>query len=304
MEQLVTLRTTRHRMPETSEVTMASEHPVDDDLPALPRESTAAKTLRRALRLQLLRHRDAAAFAPPITLVGFRGEQSHLLRVGMHEPEEAVLGLILPSRFSAIGAVAASVVATPPRRDHRDAALALGVLRSGEAVSMLATPTGEITATSRPQGWLIDACRRAVGLRTAPCPAAALTFPIVLWLDRVMVALVNEPHRRITWNDVVAMCPVPGRWRSADAVDLGITLGSTTPSWAALRQATIRGHRAPVGIRPDHAEWMDDPMFARWCLGSFPELNSLRSDVEFLAPDDIAQSINDTLRAAWQAFAP
>lgn len=335
MQQLVTLRTPRHRVPKTSEVTMASEHPTSDDgscdrsgqpasgLPVSgslsdslsdssdlpsgtsepPAETASAQALHRLLRRQLRRHVDAAAFAPPITVVGFSDDQSEVLRIGIQQPEDAVLGMILPAQFSAIGVLAASVVATQPRRAHQDAALALGVLRTGEAASMLAGPNGDITLTSRPQGWLIDACRRAVGLPTVPCESAALSFPVTLWLDRIMVAIVNEPRRPVTWLDVAALCPVPSRWRSSDPVDLGTTLGSTALSWGSLRQLTVTGQRSPVGMRAEHARWMDDAMFARWCLGSFPELTSLRSDVEFLATDYVAQNIDLALRAAWVAYA-
>lgn len=305
MQQLVTLCTKRHRMSKTSEVTMASEHPDADATgrvhPSASRQHSATELLRRLLRRQMLRHLNTP-FTPAITVLGFDNDRGRVLRIGIDRPEDAVLGLVLPARYNAVGVLAASVVATPPRRAHRDAALALGVLRSGETVSMLATTDGEITATSRPQGWLIDACQRAVGLATEPCAAAALTLPIALWLDRVMVALLNEPQHKLTWVDVAHMCPVPGRWRSSDPVDLGTTLGSTTPSWSALRQATIGGTRTLAGVSSAHARWMDDAMFARWCLGSFPELTSLRSDVEFLAPDNVAQNIDLALRAAWTSF--
>jgi hypothetical protein len=60
--------------------------------------------------------------------------------------------------------------------------------------------------------------------------------------------------------------------------------------------------RSPVGVTPDRARWMDDAMFARWCMGSFPDLASLRGDVEFLAPPDVAEQIEIALRSAWLAF--
>ena len=43
-------------------------------------------------------------------------------------------------------------------------------------------------------------------------------------------------------------------------------------------------------------------MFARWCMGSFPDLASLRGDVAFLAPPIVAEHIEIALRAAWLAF--
>lgn len=226
-----------------------------------------------------------------------------MLRHGIDQPEDAVLEFVLPHEYSAIGVLASSVVSTPPGRSHHDAALAIGVPRSGDIVSLLATKD-KVVDTKEPQGWLIDACLRSVGRATLPCQIPALEFPIALWLDRLMIAILNAPaDESVTWETAVRLCPVPARWRSRDAVDLGGTLGSTTRSWGALRTASTQGLRAPVGMTPDRARWMDDAMFARWCMGSFPDLASLRGDVEFLAPPDVAEGVELALRAAWLAFA-
>ena len=265
---------------------------------------SARERLRRLLRVRLERHLSTEAFRPAITVLGLRPDHrsAEVLRLGVARPEDAVLGFMLPPRFSAIGVLASSVVSRAPHRQHRDAALAIGVARNGETVSLLAT-ADRVIDTREPQGWLVDACLRSVGRPTPSCSTAALAFPVALWLDRLMVAILDassaEPLR---WDDAVAMCPIPKPWRSADAGDLGITLASTTQSWTALRAATIAGKRSPVGITPERAAWMDDAMFARWCLGSFPDLASLRSDVEFLASPEIAEGVALTLRAAWAAF--
>ncbi|MFT5267123.1 MAG: hypothetical protein ACI88C_000545 [Acidimicrobiales bacterium] len=259
--------------------------------------------LRRHLRSRLERHVRTEAFRPALTIVGFRGDVVDVLRHGTDRPEEAVLELVLPSEYSAVGVLASSVVSTPPGRSHSDAALAIGVPRSGNVVSLLAT-NDRVVDTKGPQGWLIDACLRSVQRPTAPCQIPALEFPIALWLDRLMVAIVNAPTSEpVTWTTAVRLCPVPRRWRSDDAVELGGILGSTTQSWGALRTASAQGLRAPVDMTPDRARWMDDAMFARWCMGSFPDLASLRGDVEFLAPAEVAQGVEVALRFAWLAFA-
>jgi len=198
-----------------------------------------------------------------------------------------------------MGVVASSVVATPPRRNHHDAALAIGVNRRAQTVSLLATESGVIE-TKEPRGWLVDACLRAVGRTTPPCAIAPLAYPIALWLDRLMVALVTEQSSSpLMWSDAVDLCPVPQRWRSSDPVDLGTTLGSTTRSWKTLRRAAIEGVYSPAGVSPSLADWMDDAMFARWCMGSFPDVASLRCDVEFLSPAAVAERVEVALRAAW-----
>ena len=259
--------------------------------------------LRRHLRSCLERHVRTEAFRPALTIVGFRGDFVDVLRHGIDRPEDAVLELVLPSQYSAVGVLASSVVSTPPGRSHSDAALAIGVPRSGNVVSLLAT-NDTVIDTREPQGWLIDACLRSVQRPTIPCHIPSLEFPIALWLDRLMVAILNAPKSEpVTWAAAVRLCPVPRRWRSDDPGDLGGTLGSTTQSWGALRTASAHGLRAPVGMTPDRAQWMDDAMFARWCMGSFPDLASLRGDVEFLAPTKVAQGVEVALRFAWLAFA-
>ena len=258
--------------------------------------------LRRNLRSLLEQHLATEAFRPALTVFGFRGPKAEVLRLGVDRPEDAVLGFVLPRAFSAMGVLASSVVATPPGRNHRNAALAIGVDRAGQTVSMLAT-NDDVIDTHEPQGWLIDACLRSVGRATPDCEITSLAFPIALWLDRLMVAILDASSSEpMTWANAVELCPVPRRWRSTDPIDLGTTLASTTRSWKALRAAAVDGTRSPVGISPERAEWMDDAMFARWCLGSFPEVASLRSDVEFLASDEIAEGVALTLRAAWASF--
>ena len=284
---------------------MANEYPSHDDgVPtSAPSPTASLEQLRQRLRQRLQRHLNTEAFRPAITIVGFRGSDADVLRRGTDQPEDSMLGFLLPQKHSALGVLASSVVAIPPQRKHQDAALAIGVTRSGGIVSLLAT-ADEVIDTKQPQGWLIDACLRAVGHPTPTCQVAALAFPVALWLDRLMVAIVNASSGApVTWSAAIDLCPIPGRWRSLDPVDLGITLGSTTRSWKALRAAAVQGTRSPVGITPERAQWMDDPMFARWCMGSFPDISSLRGDVEFLAPTEVAEQVEIALRAAWLAFA-
>lgn len=262
----------------------------------------SADALRRKLRLRLEHHCAVQADGPALTLVGFSESRTDVLRHNVDRPEDAVLEFVLPTAYDALGVLATSVVATPPQRSHRDGALAIGVGRGGDIVSLLATSDDVIT-TRDPQGWLIDACLRAVGLPTPRCDVSALAFPIALWLDRLMVAILNASmNAPVTWRDTVDLCPVPRRWRSVDAVDLGVTLASTTATWSNLRAAAIRGSRSPVGMTAARAAWMDDAMFARWCMGGFPDLANLRGDVEFLAPAQVAERVEITLRAAWSAF--
>lgn len=284
---------------------MAIERPSPDhgDTPGQTPSISQAK-LRRELRLRLERHLATNSFQPALTVIGVSRDSSDVVRHGLDQPENALLGFDLARKYSAIAVVASSVIATPPTQHHEDAALAIAVSRTDEVVSLIATPSRGVIETGAPQGWLIDACRRSVGLAAAPCDVAPLAFPIALWLDRLMVAILSDrAPDPLRWVEAVDLCPIPTAWRSADPIDLGTTLGSTTRSWRALRLATCQGAVAPVGVSARWARWMDDAMFARWCLGAFPDLANLRADVEFLAPPEVVENIELSLRAAWLAFA-
>ena len=236
-----------------------------------------------------------------LTVVGFSPADTTVIHRTLDRPDDILLGFELAGRYGGLGVIASSVISTSPDQAHQDGSLALGLNRSGDTVSMLKTSERTLTTTN-PQGWLMDACLRAVSLPTQPCTVAALALPIALWLDRLMVALVHHSGPPLGWSDAVDLCPTPRRWRSVDPVDLGITLGSTAQSWRTLRLAAARGAPTPVDVSAKHAAWMDDAMFARWCMGAFPDTASLRCDVDFLAPPAVAEGIEVALRAAWLAF--
>jgi len=73
-------------------------------------------------------------------------------------------------------------------------------------------------------------------------------------------------------------------------------------TWPGLRRAGVAGDPLPVPISPADAAWMDDGMFSRWTLGFFPDLDDLRSDIEFLAPPGVADAIARVVHAAHRSF--
>jgi len=234
-----------------------------------------------------------------MTIVGYLGDRAEVLVRSNEVGDEALIGFSLPDRFEAIGVFATSVVARPPRRRHRDAALAVVATRTGAMLTRLATPDEGVIEASNPTGWVVDACLRAVNMSTPAAPCASIELPLTLWLDRLMIRIVGaEAAAPLDWSDAVELCPVPGRWRSLDPGDLGSTLGSTVPSWSSMRRSAARGDPGPLAIPRAWASWMDDGMFARWCLGYFPDLASLRADVEFLAPQSVAEQVDATIRAS------
>ena len=258
------------------------------------RRATDLRALRQALRHELERWTDLGADTEPIAIFGFAAGRLHRLASADGTAPDSLLGLRVPDRYDAVAAIAASIMTTSTR-NHADAVLAVAVCRDGHELCFLAGDA-EIAETWQPQGWLIDACRRSVGLATRPSFAQPADLSLVLWLDYLLVALVE--HRVISWADAVECCPVTSPiWDTTPEV-LGERLANTVPSWSLLRTAAAGGAPLPVPMRADHAAWMDDAMFTRWVLGFFPELDDLRNDVAFLASNDVAERVERVIRAA------
>lgn len=256
--------------------------------------TTDLRALRRALRRVLRRRTELDQIDSPLSVFGFAdGRLERLYQAESSDPE-ALLGLRVPAQFDAVAAVAASIM-TSATRSHSDAILAVAVSRDDQELCFLAGDV-EVIETWQPQGWLVDACRRSLGLATRPSCAQPVDLSLALWLDYLLVALVE--HRAISWDDAAACCPVTVPVVDADPELLGERLASTVPSWSALRSAAASGAPLPVPMQAEHAAWMDDAMFARWVLGFFPELDDLRSDIEFLAPTDVAEGVSRVVRAA------
>lgn len=244
------------------------------------------------MALPLPNHADAG---PLLVVVGHINNTSSVLRTAALHPENALIGFTLPQQFEALTVLAPSVLTSAHSPRHRPGSLAVRMARNGDTDTQIAYSDGSVARANAPQGWLIDACRRSLGLATRPAGSPPSDLAAVLWLDRLMTALVRGP---LDWSTAAALAPVPSRWRSTDPTQVGIMLANNLPSWPAMRRAMACGEPGPVQLPRPWAQWMDDGMFARWCLGSFPDLDALRADVEFLAPSAVADGVEQALLAA------
>ncbi|MEM7094144.1 MAG: hypothetical protein AAF567_14150 [Actinomycetota bacterium] len=288
-----------HSLPQPSNSPDDGDVPRADDDRRPPNHLPALRRIiRRCLRAVGPDREDSSAGSSALRVLGIRGSDFEPIATASGHAPDAILGLVVPPKFDAVVAVAESVVAATHGKHRAQGALAVAVTRSGDEVCFLQR-AGAISETWNPQGWLVDACRRSLGLASHPEDAHALELPLALWLDQLMVEIVSGGS--LTWERVVELCPVPNRWKSNAAEQLGVTLATVTPAWPALRAAVASGVPLPVPLAPADAAWMDAPMFARWCLGFFPELSALRADLEFLAPGHIAERIDVAVRAAYSA---
>jgi hypothetical protein len=185
-----------------------------------------------------------------------------------------------------------------------------GIMRDGETLTPLPGP---------PEGVVADACRRALGLPTAPPPPDTIELWMLIWLDRLVdaVAVLGRAEPHVTWEAIVALHPAaPGQpagveprtapWAapldesSAAPVALAEATSQLAEAWPwdLLRADPEVVDTAGPPLPPDIARWMDDGMFARWVLAELSELDDLASAVEVLLPPAHAAAVARTVIAA------
>ena len=147
-------------------------------------------------------------------------------------------------------------------------------------------------------GRMVDACRRILGLPTAPPPEATHELWASMWLDR-LVADAADPTRSgpvVSWEAAAVRHPAAEVVLEADpslrrdVVRHLETLGRAmdgAKGWTHLRQECAAGRWAVPGLTPEAAGWMDDGMFARWTTSEFPPVGDLLGALRDLVPAGI-----------------
>jgi hypothetical protein len=184
-----------------------------------------------------------------------------------------------------------------------------GIMRHGQVVTPLPGP---------PEGVVADACRRALGLPTAPPPQDTIELWVLIWLDRLVetVAVLGRAERYATWETIAALHPAaPGQPAQTgrpqappsaaplEPTAAPIALAEATRQlaeawpWSRLRVDPDVADTAGPPLPSDIAQWMDDGMFARWVLAELPELADLASAVDALLPPALATAVARTVTA-------
>ena len=153
-------------------------------------------------------------------------------------------------------------------------------------------------------GFLIDLCRRILGLDCAPEPTPPIETIWACWLT-IILDLAADPSTASltrTWDDLVAMHPLAsrggyfdpeGRARAAaEIADRTWDLAGWW-TWEWVRAESIALERteplSPIhdelDLDLDDLEWMDVAMFARWTLSVHRSVDELLDDCSlFLEP--------------------
>lgn len=223
----------------------------------------------------------------------------------------ALGGFVAPAAWDAFGVVAPGrrlLLDTPLADDLDDSVTVCALLeRTGLVVSEVRTLDGEVVSQGISSGRAVDACRRVLGLGTAPPLLGAHVWRTLRWIDRVLATVLDadlgEPP---SWPMLAALhaCDSPRRdWFANARVGPGArpAWSSAEWSWAELRVACADQEVEVPCIDPDTAAWMDDGLFAREAIAAFPPLIDSLGDLRQLLPpstfNKIVAKVSDQLAA-------
>jgi hypothetical protein len=179
-----------------------------------------------------------------------------------------------------------------------------GLLRRGDERTALPGP---------PDGAVADACRRALGLETAPPPRTTVGLWTRCWLDRVVDTLAQSSGagggpRPPTWRDLTRLHPASSvaatRWSGAglglDADALAHATRALADAWPWARLRADPAVLDVPGPLPDArvVAWMDDGMWARWLLAAFPALDDLVDAACSLLTPNLARAAKQVVDAS------
>lgn len=235
---------------------------------------------------------------------------------GSH-PLDLLLGFLAPPHWRALGASFPSsarylddtghLVAPDAGGRPDDVTVTVLLDRSGGAVELMRR--GDVVAPlpDPPQGEIADACRRALGLATAPPPATTLGLLTLTWLDRVVdhAGRAEAVSRLRTWAAVAQLHPAgAAQGHRAAATRSPVALAASAATLAeAWPWARLRAHPSALALpgpqlSTAEAAWMDDGMWARWLLSRLPAVDDMVAAVHGLLSPAIAEGVVTVVRAS------
>lgn len=260
-------------------------------------------------------------------------------------PLDLLLGLVAPPHWAALGVCCSGQAhgvdvagttgpdVTPPGRDvtarfsRRSTAetsdatavrITMLIDRAGTTAGLLRRGGDVTPLPGNPEGTVADACRRALGLPTAPPPGSTAELWTLIWLDRVVERASSRATwqgRDAAWAHLASLHPALGALTGpghdpasprqgapatptevADLVAGARALAATWPWWRLREEPSGLG--PPVELPVGLAGWMDDGMFARWLLGALPPAADLVDAVGALLPPALAEPIVAVTRSS------
>jgi hypothetical protein len=300
---------------------MSPPVPPPPDLALAPHVDTADASLAalgaRAPAGALLRV-SASDADPPGELAWFPIDPIH--------PLDLLLGFVAPAHWWALG-VSSCGRQHPISRDGRvmrsagSPRVRITVLidRSGGGAGLLRRGEERTALPGPPDGTVADACRRALGLETAPPPPTTVGLWTRCWLDRVVDTLAPSSGAGggpgpPTWRDLTRLHPASSvaatRWSGLGLGPAADALADATRALAdAWPWSRLRADPAVVDVPgplpdPPVVAWMDDGMWARWLLAAFPALADLVDAACSLLTPNLARAVKQVVEASIGRVAP
>lgn len=242
--------------------------------------------------------------------------------VSLHVPDEApndvveaLFGFVAPQEWDALIVVAHGVAYSESEKGD-NITIGYGVGRKGEEVSVLRREADVMVSSLPAEGRVLDCCHRAFALSTPPAQENIVELFISSWLSRIFRATGGdsttdgeagaEEVRKsddleseiLGWPLLVKLHPLieeEGGYLSP--IDVGIQTRELCQkgSWGRLRRAVETGDMSHSSITSEQAGWMDDSMFARWCLAAFPDSEELADRLYELLPAELYQMVMECL---------
>ena len=225
----------------------------------------------------------------------------------------SLVGFDAPATWEAMAVVVQgrSWVLDDQGADPRPIRLTHVVDREGGAASVM-RHAGEDPTLGGPegQGRLVDVCRRALGLATAPPPEESTGLWALLWLDGLLAraargeklaGLVAAARAHPAIEMVAEHEPELVDEAAHRLVRLGQLFGQAR-AWPHLRRAAASGQWAVEDLAPEGAAWMDDGMFARWVTADFPLLDEYLAELDALLSEHVMAGVRGVL-AQWELLA-
>lgn len=217
----------------------------------------------------------------------------------------ALGGFVAPAGWDAFGVVAPGrrlmLDSLDPELVDDSVTVCALLARSGMVASEVRTSGGEVVSRGATTGRVVDACRRVLGLDTAPAPLGPHVWVTLRWIDRVIAVVLDaDLGRPPTWPELARL-----RWldtpllRSHGGSPARRTVSEWT--WTELRRACADDLLEVPCIEPETAGWMDDGLFAREAIAAFAPLVESLGDLRQLLPpgtfDKIVEHVSDQLAA-------
>lgn len=238
--------------------------------------------------------RSHATSGSPVGLAAPPGDDIGLLPLDSitDSPFDVLVGLDAPADWWALGLVATGRArrVDRPGQPTTDVLVVLLVDRTGQAACLVPRLDGTgayeaLEVTAGPEGLLLDLCRRAFGLPTAPPAQPPMAWWAQLWLDAILREAAGAPRRSWTWPDLMTLHPLcdllpPVDGSGADHFARAIETVVAGYDWERIRRVGL------AGADRETAAWMDEGCFARWTLGLRPEVPDLLAALQSLLPPE------------------